>query len=283
MKRHHIAAYRINWNDKVNNIVSLAEELNLGLDSFVMLDDSPTECGLVKSLLPEVTVIQVPESLSKCPSMITRSGLFDTLQIGKEDRNRTELYQAEAERKIAKKEFGSVEEYLASLELAVLIHPMEKHEIPRVAQLTQKTNQFNLTTRRYSEAQLQAFSESVNSEVFTLDVRDKFGDMGLTGVMILLGCGDKGIVDTLLLSCRILGRQIEYVFTEFCLSSFEATREIRLWEAEYLATRKNQQVARFWDDLRFRRCSESENEVHYSCPSAERVQSHVSFIRIMES
>lgn len=251
IKREHLSAYRINWSDKPSNIVQLAEELNLGLDSFVFVDDSDFECEFVSQSLPEVTVLQVPSKLYEYSSLLFRDGLFDTLAISQEDKGRTEMYQAEAKRQEFAKEFNNIDDYLASLELKVLIHPVKEHEIPRVAQLTQKTNQFNLTTRRYSEAQIMQFANSSRSKVFSLTMQDKFGDSGLTGVFIARRENDQAYIDTLLLSCRVLGRKLELEFINHCIQKLNRDWKPQQWLAEYIPTKKNHQVSELWDKFFF--------------------------------
>jgi len=246
LKRSHLAAWRINWRDKAANIVELAEELNLGLDSFVFVDDNPAECELVRKVLPEVTVLQVPDKLFELPSLLLEQGLFDTLRLTDEDAQRTALYQLEAGRKAARGAFSSIEEYLSSLETVATIHRIRPSEIGRVAQLTQKTNQFNLTTRRYSEQDVQDFAKRPDAAVFSLSVQDRFGDLGLVGVMILERNGGVGKIDTLLMSCRALGRRLENAMVVQCLDVMEAAWDVQTWEAEYIPTRKNMQVADFW-------------------------------------
>ena len=280
LKKEHLVGWRINWNDKVSNIKSLADELNLGKDSFVFVDDSSVECDFVKTLLPEITVLQPPSKLYNYPQILLKDALFDTLTISKEDRNRSMLYQHESRRKESESLFNSVEEYLASLDMCVIIHTVEDHEIPRVAQLTQRTNQFNLTTKRYSEKELSQFVQSPFYEVFTLSVRDKFGESGLTGVLIVERRNRVAIIDTLLLSCRVLGRKLEIVFCYHCFSLLEDAWELDHWKACYVPTAKNHQVAEFWEEIGFKVEEEvSENKV-YIMNAGHRVFDPIDFIKI---
>lgn len=251
VKRSHLAAWRVNWEDKASNLAALAQELNLGLDSFVFVEDDSAQCELVRQKLPEVRVLQVPEKLYTYPDLLLREGLFDTLGSTDEDRNRTRLYQADAKRKSVRGSFGDLDGYLRSLKMEAHIHPVRPGEVARVAQLTQKTNQFNLTTRRYTEAQIQEMASSPDASVWTLAAKDTFGDMGLTGVMIVRRQGDAGVVDSLLLSCRILGRDLELAFVEAVLASLQQRWGARQWEAAYILTAKNAQVADFWPKLGF--------------------------------
>jgi FkbH-like protein len=163
-----------------------------------------------------------------------------------EDKKRTKLYQSESERQGARNEFGTVEDYLASLETVARIHPIQPNEIPRVAQLTQRTNQFNLTTRRYSEQEIERFICREDHAVFTLAVKDKFGDLGLVGVLILGRENSVGQIDTFLMSCRALSRGLEAAMIAHCLELMQRVWNIDRWQAEYVPTRKNPQVADFW-------------------------------------
>jgi FkbH-like protein len=163
-----------------------------------------------------------------------------------EDKKRAKLYQSESTRQGARGEFGTVEDYLASLETVARIHRALPNEIPRVAQLTQKTNQFNLTTRRYSEQQIQAFISREDHAVFTLAVKDKFGELGLVGVLILGRQDNIGQIDTFLMSCRALSRSLESAMIAHCLKLMQSVWNIDCWQAEYIPTRKNPQVADFW-------------------------------------
>lgn len=251
IKRDHLAAYRINWDDKARHLSALAEELNLGLESFVFVDDSDLECDLVAELLPGVTVRQVSQKLYDYPSLLLGEGLFDTLTYSQEDRKRTTMYQAETKRKEQADLFQDVESYLASLDLKVTIHPVQEQEVPRVAQLTQKTNQFNLTTKRYSETQIRQFIADPASRAFSLTVQDRFGDYGLTGVLIACQDGACAVMDTLLLSCRVLGRHIEHAFVRHCVEHLNREWNPHEWIADYIPTKKNQQVADFWGQYGF--------------------------------
>ena len=246
IKREHLAGWRINWQEKAGNIRSLADDLNIGLDAFVFIDDDPVQCGLVQEMVPEVTVLQVPEKLHLLPTLPLREGLFDTLRTTDEDRNRTQMYQGDSKRANTRRSFGTVEDYLASLETVASIHRARPDEFTRVAQLTQKSNQFNLTTRRYAEPDIRSFAEEQDRAVYSLAVRDKFGDRGLVGVLIATRAGTVGRIDSFLMSCRAIGRDIEFAMVSCCLASLRNVWGVEQWEAEYIPTRKNAQVADLW-------------------------------------
>jgi len=262
LKRAHLSGWRINWQDKAKNIIELSEELNLGLDSFVVVDDNPAECDLIRTLLPGVTVLSVPERLHELPPLLLKQGLFDTLTLTGEDKERARLYQSESQRKSERTAYISVDDYLASLETVAIIHRALPGEIARVAQLTQKTNQFNLTTRRYSEADVRSFAERADAAVFSLAVKDRFGDLGLVGVMILEREGRKGKVDTLLMSCRVLGRGLEQAMVAHCLEAMTALWPVDVWRGEYIPTKKNMQVADFWPKNGFLQTDDKERTIY---------------------
>jgi FkbH-like protein len=282
LKRSHLSGWRINWQDKAANIVEIAEELNLALDSFVLVDDNPVECDLVRKLLPQVTVLQVPEKLYRLPSLALEQGLFDTIRLTDEDRKRALLYQSESQRKTERGAFANVEDYLASLNTVACIHRARPAEIPRVAQLTQKTNQFNLTTRRYSERDVQAFVERQNAAVFTLSVQDRFGDLGLVGALILERSGAVVRIDTFLMSCRVLGRGLERAMVTHCLDVMKSIWEIDTWHAEYIPTRKNMQVVDFWSLSGFVQTGDAEGRRSYVRDARESAGEIPSYLCVRE-
>jgi FkbH-like protein len=203
-------ARRINWDDKSANLASLSEELDLGLDSFILVDDNPKECTELQAALPEVLALALPADASEIPALLHHVWAFDRARITEEDRRRPELYAQRAERVRAQQSARSLEEFLASLDLRVALAPMEPADLPRVAQLTVRTSQMNATCQRRSEAELRALSAAEGCECLTVSVRDRFGDYGLTGVLIFRAALDQLSVDTFLLSCRALGRGVEH-------------------------------------------------------------------------
>ncbi len=280
IKRDHLAGWRVNWNDKVANIAELANELNLGLDSFVFVDDNPAECALVAEMMPQVTVLQVPKKLHELPHLLLRDGLFDTLGFTQEDKERASLYQGESQRKNARGAFGSIDEYIQSLQTVAVIHRASEAEIPRVAQLTQKTNQFNLTTRRYSEQDIKSLVGDKDAAVYSLAACDRFGTLGLVSVLILRINGAVAKVDTFLMSCRALGRRLEDAMIEHCLADLRATREIVCWEAEYIPTAKNAQVAAFWPRFGFTEVDVVDGRKVYACDADALIGGAPTFVTI---
>ncbi|HLX71795.1 MAG TPA: HAD-IIIC family phosphatase, partial [Verrucomicrobiae bacterium] len=208
LRREHFAACRLNWQPKSENIKSIAKELNLGLESFIFVDDNPVECAEVETNCPEVLTLQLPENVVDIPQFLRHCWAFDLLKATAEDARRGEMYRESRQREELRAQTGSLAEFLAGLDLKIQIAPMTDEQLPRVAQLTHRTNQFNLTTIRRSEAEIQQVASKAN--VLTVSVTDRFGDYGLVGVMIYGLTGDTLDVETFLLSCRVLGRGVEH-------------------------------------------------------------------------
>ncbi len=246
LKEEHIAAAQINWQDKIVNLRQLAFDLNIGLDSMVYIDDSEFEAGLVRRELPEIAVMHLPKDRSvEYARMLASCGYFDTLTISAEDRKRGNMYRAEAGRKRLRAEATDLESYYASLEMAVEIHLADDFTVPRVAQLTQKTNQFNLTTRRYAEAEIHGLRDDAAADVLYLKLSDRYGDSGIVGACVLKYEKGQAVFDLFLLSCRVLGRGVEDVFLAQALK-LARLRNCRLAIGEYYPTSKNEQVKLFY-------------------------------------
>lgn len=251
LKKEHFAATRINWNDKASNIKELASELNIGLDSFVFVDDNPTERELVRQMLPMVSVPEFPAQPYGLPDFFKElvDSYFRVYAVTDEDRNKAAQYKANAERAKAQQGFSDFGAFLESLDIQLTISEADEFNIPRIAQMTQKTNQFNLTTRRYTESDIRSFLER-GWKIWCLSVADKFGDSGITGAIMVNG--DE--IDTLLLSCRILGKGIEKAFLTRVLARLK-DQGIKSVKARYIPTAKNSQVAGFYDRAGFSQLS----------------------------
>ncbi len=211
LRRDHFAAIRINWNDKARNLREIARALNVGIDSVAFLDDNAVERAWVRTQLPEVTVIELPDDPAAYARTLRECPVFERLAITDEDRRRRELYEQERLRSSLAESALSLEDFYRSLEMAVEIELVTETTLPRAAQLTQKTNQFNLTTRRYTEQQLQDLIGE-GALAYTLRASDRFGDSGIVGVAIAVPADTQWEIDTLLLSCRVIGRTIETAF-----------------------------------------------------------------------
>lgn len=211
LKKEHFASLKIDWNEKSRNIRDMAEELNLGLDSFIFVDDSPVECSKMVENCPEVLTLLLPPDETLIPVFLRHVWAFDRGRLSKEDSLRTRFYEDEAKRKELEKTRANVEDYIKSLQLKVSMRPTEEAEIGRAAQLTQRTNQFNFSTRRRNEEEIKAILGGGSRKCFTVEASDRFGTYGIIGLVILESAGGRLVVDTFLLSCRILGRNVEDV------------------------------------------------------------------------
>jgi FkbH-like protein len=243
-----ISAYRINWKDKASNLREIAEELNIGLDAIVFVDDSMFELELVMELLPEVMCI-LPEQL-----MNTASWWFDLSG----DYSKTQQYKDNFKRERAKEAFSDINSYLASLDMSLKISVNNWSQSERIAELTQKTNQFNLAKHPYDEEIILA--HMALGRVYTISVADRFGDNGLTGVCII----NSKFIKTFLLSCRILGRGIEYAFMDYIVEQERNYGQIVLF-GKYVPSAKNKQVENFYSDLGFECLDISDKGVTFVC------------------
>lgn len=255
LKEDHFASMMINWNDKVSNMRSIAEEIEIGVDSLVFIDDSKVNREMMRQALPEVLTVDLPED----PSLYLRSlesvSAFDTLQFTQEDKRRGKMYAEQRKRQEYKKTVGDVTEYLKSLETVVTIEGATKFSIPRISQLTQKTNQFNTTTKRYMEDDIAHMAESDSYLVVSLKVDDKFGDSGVTGVAIV----EKGTnwrIDSFLLSCRVLGRRVEDTLLAY-ITERARSEGAKALIGEFIPTKKNTPAKDFYKDHGFRQTSKS--------------------------
>ena len=210
IRREHLASYRINWQTKSRNIQSLAHELNLGLDSFIFIDDNPVECAEVKSSCPEVLTLQLPTDPGLYPSFLQSIWAFDRAASTAEDGNRTRMYQENAERERFREKTLSLGDFIEGLGLKIDIREAVEEDIPRISQLTFRTNQFNFTSVRRSEPEVRAFLQRPDTDCLVVNVADRFGDYGLVGVVMYEVKQHSLSIDTFLLSCRVLGRGVEH-------------------------------------------------------------------------
>lgn len=251
LRRQHFAAERINWLPKHDNLSSLAAELNLGLDSFIFVDDSNHECDIVRTQLPQVLVVQTPSKPIDVPMCLDQINRLEILSLTAEDIQKTQLYAQEKQRAQLKQDAqtqgGDLNSYLASLQMRMHIDIDSKNNIARLAQLTQKTNQFNLTTHRYSEQQMLEFVESNDWTVSSFSLEDIFGNSGIVGLAMFRKPNETTVeIDNFLMSCRVIGRSAESAFLYAMLDYF-ATIGVTRCNAAYSPTQKNNLVADFYD------------------------------------
>jgi len=243
------AAMHVNWEDKADNIAAIAAELNISTGHMAFIDDDRFQCEWVAERLPDVRVVHWPDDLEPSGSLEDLAW-FDSLVITDEDRQRTTMYRAEAQRRTTRDEAMTPEEYLRSLELVATVGTAADQHLPRVAQLTQRTNQFNLTTRRYDMAELAALSDDPGAAIVWLDLRDRFGSYGMVGCGIVRRDHDEAVIDTLLVSCRVLGRSAEMVLVDQ-LARISRAAGATVLVGEYVPSERNGQVADLYDRIGF--------------------------------
>jgi FkbH-like protein len=248
LAQKHIVAAKVSWSPKSQSIRELARELDLGLSSFVFLDDNPVECAEVRAACPEVTVLQVPTDPGELAAFIAESWLLDVPSATAEDRRRTEAYRENLQRQRLQQDAPSFASFLASLEVAIDIQPLGPSNLARASQLTQRTNQFNLTTIRRSESELHDLCDARGHEAFVTHVHDRFGDYGDVGLTVLRAEADALCVDTFLLSCRALGRGVEHAIVRR-LGAIARERDLARVELPFRATAKNRPALQFLDSL----------------------------------
>lgn len=250
LRKNDFASIHINWSDKASNMIDIAQELNIGLNSIVFIDDNPVERDYIRNRLPEVTVIDLPKDFALYKKTLLSSDLFNILTITEEDKSRVELYKAQVKREHLKKSVKTINEFYRSLEMTTIIEEANSFTIPRIAQLTQRTNQFNLTTRRYTQSDIQNFTQDNNHLIYSLELIDKFGNNGIVGVIIIKRNYKDWIIDTFLLSCRTIGRKVETAFLSF-ISKKAKSENINTLKGEYLPTKKNILVKDFYQEHNF--------------------------------
>jgi FkbH-like protein len=251
IRKDDLIVSKVNWNDKASNLQEMAKELNIGIDSFVFVDDSEFEINLINDKLPEVNTILVPQKLYDYPRLLlSYTDLFFSLNTTTEDTLRIKMYKQNVERTEAIGTTGNIEDYLASLEIKLNITLNDEQSLERIAQLTQKTNQFNLTTKRYGNGDIKHFFKSPQYDILSFSVDDKFGSFGITGLCILRYEKDTAILETLLMSCRVLGRNIEKAFL-FEIVKFCRDKGLKSIHASFIKTHKNGQVELFYESNGF--------------------------------
>ncbi len=281
LRKNNIIISKCNWQEKYLNIKEIAKELNLGLESIVFIDDSNFELTQMKSMLPEVTCIKVPENLYEYAALINQSlSMYFNFELTVEDRNRNSLYKQNIERDVLKQKFQTIEDYLVSLQIEVEVNINDLLNTARISQLTQKTNQFNLNTKRYSEKEIEEFIISNNYDVYSFTINDKFGSNGITAIVIIeFHSNYECSIDTFLMSCRIIGRNIEFVILDF-IAEILKTKGILQIKATYIKSQKNIQVENFYEKANFKLVENSNNKKAYAISLEEYQYSKINYIKI---
>jgi FkbH-like protein len=263
LRLDHFAAFFANWSDKAENLRGIAAQLGLGLDSFVFLDDNPVERAWVRSQLPEVLVVELGPTPFDYVRDVDSGRYFQTVGLSDEDRGRSEMYRQSAAREAVRSTYGSLDEFIAQLDMRASAVDVTAANIGRVTQLINKTNQFNLTTRRYTDSQVSRLAAAPDGWARAFHLADRFGDYGLIGVLLCAPAGpERWEIDTWLMSCRVLGRRMEhFMFDRLC----EAARAAGITSivGVYRPTAKNPQVADLFTRLGFDLTAEGPDERRY--------------------
>ena len=246
-----ISVFIANWENKADNIRRIQRILNIGFDSIVFIDDNPFERNIVRENIPEIIVPELPEDPAEYLEYLYSQNLFETVSISKEDAERTKLYQIEARRIVDQQKFTNEDDFLLSLNMVSLVEPFNKFNTPRAAQLSQRSNQYNLRTIRYSDAEIERLSVHPDYFTFTFTLEDKFGDNGLICVLILKQESEQILfIDTWLMSCRVLKRGMEN-FVLSTIVDFAKDKGFNTLKGEYIPTAKNEMVKDHYFNLKF--------------------------------
>ena len=249
---------KINWKNKAENLLEIADELNIGVDSIVFVDDSEFEIGLINSIIPQIHTVMVPKNLFEYPSVILKvSSLFFDVNNSKEDSRRSIMYLEEDERKKVFKNKTHIDDYINQLGIKIEFSNKDEECLERLAQMTQKTNQFNFTTKRYSLNDIKFFYNSNDYDVISIRVWDNFGDYGVTGLCILKNESNSCEIDSFLMSCRILGRHIEHVFINELFKFISCKKNCEFLLSSFIKTKKNNQIEKFYESNGFKIISQS--------------------------
>lgn len=280
LSKDNIVISKVNWRDKASNLREISNELNIGLDSLIFIDDSSFEVTLIREQLPEILTMQVPTSIQEYPGqLLNLIERYFYLSSSTSDIDKTKQYKAQYQRTEERSKHNSLEEYLSSLEMEITIEENNKSHIARIAQLTQKTNQFNLTTQRYTENQIELFMNEINDSIFSVSVKDKFGVSGLAAICIIRSKNEVATIDSFLMSCRIMGRNIELAFMDYIIYALDQKGFSEI-EAFYIPTHKNEPVSNFFDESGFRILKTAEDLKHYKMKVCDYKQHNIEYIKI---
>ncbi len=261
LKKDDFVIAKINWNPKSKSINEIATELNIGLDSIVFIDDNPVEREEVKKHLPDVVVPDFPENAADLEEfgLFLYEQYFRTDKVLKEDAEKTKMYIANKERNKLKNTTLNLDEFVKSLEITLIISGADPSHLSRIAQMTQKTNQFNLTTKRYTESDISEMLKDKNKKIYIGSVKDKFGDNGITLLCILLLDEEEAYIDEFLMSCRVMERKIEFDFLRYIENKLKKEGYAAL-HGEFLRTNKNKPASNFYKEYGF---ASTDSPMHY--------------------
>lgn len=263
LREEHIAVFQANWQDKASNLVAIAETLNIGVDTLVFMDDNPAERHQVRMALPQVAVPELPDNPDYFASILLSAGYFEATQFTSDDRKRADHYKQNAARRAVLGDSTNLAEYLESLEMEAYVSTFDAIGRSRITQLINKTNQFNLTTRRYSESAVEKIESDASIIDLQIRLRDRYGDNGMICVVICKVCDAALVIDTWLMSCRVLNRRVEELVLNL-LVSIARQRKLNRVIGTYRPTEKNEIVRDLYSRLGFEFQSESSEGTHWS-------------------
>jgi len=275
LKLEDIAVFVANWNSKADNINQIQQILNIGFDSMVFLDDNPAERDIVRTHLPSVCVPELPVDPSNYLPFLIAENLFETVSYSDNDLERTKQYQEEAKRVELSKSITNMDDYLESLEMTAKIGPFMELDVERIAQLTQRSNQFNLKTIRYTNVEIESIMKNPNFLTVSVEVADKFGNYGLIGVVIIETLGSTANIDTWIMSCRVLKRTVEHTVMNYVVESL-LKLNIQILNGQFIPTEKNKLVLNLLRDLGM-----SETKTHDYALNLNEFKKLKSFIKIL--
>ncbi|HYW79229.1 MAG TPA: HAD-IIIC family phosphatase, partial [Thermoguttaceae bacterium] len=278
LRLNDIACFVANWTDKATNLRTIAERLNIGLNSLVLVDDNPAERALVRQLAPEVAVPEIPEDPAGYVQALQSHRYFQMVSLGDEDLQRTDYYRANARRQQAQGGSGNLDEFLRSLQMTARVEPIRPATLQRTAQLINKSNQFNLTTRRRSPAELSALVDAPQWITQTVSLADRFGDNGLISVLLAQVEGDTLAIDTWLMSCRVLKRDVEHFLLNHTVETARSLGLMRI-RGEYIPTPRNVIVRDHYARLGFVQVeNDADGQTSWELPICEQWQPLPCFI-----
>jgi len=279
LKLEDIVVFKANWKDKASNIREIAESLNIGLDSMVFVDDNPAERELVTFSLPMVSVVPMPEDPSDYIDALCSGSYFETVLFSDEDTVRSTYYRSNIERAGFQSQFSDLSDYLRSLNMDMIVGQFDEFHLPRIAQLINKSNQFHLTTTRYTESEIGAIAHDKGRTGLYFKLKDRFGDNGLIAAVILCKQPDASmVIDTWVMSCRVLSRTVEeFICSE--IISVARQRKCRKVIGKYIPTAKNKLVADLYGRLHFHRTNETQGTALWELSLKEDSPRYSSFIK----
>lgn len=273
LRKQDFVSIHVNWRSKSDNIREIAKELNLGMSSFVFLDDNMLERDEVSAQLPEVEVVDFPEDISLLPQVINEvyQKYFWCWSVTEEDLKKTIQYHAEIQRKEEQKQAISMEDFLFSLQAKIELQIMNKENIKRVAQLLNKSNQFNTCTVRMDEIELKKYGEDPDNKVIVAGIKDRYGDNGIVAILLLHYLKEEVCIDNFVMSCRVMGREFENAIIDAVLKRLETEGIVKV-NARYITTVKNKPVEDLWSKLNFEVIEQSDKGKWYQISPVNRLQ-----------